>query len=345
MISTGVIFISLLINVIMSKYLVLLLFLPCFGFSQTLLEKTSISQQLEDFEILKTTLLENHLGLYDYTDSISFNTSLLELKSSLNSPQTILNQLTLYKKLITDINCIHSQVIRKGLRKDFKKFKYQLPFSTYFVNEKLFVSSEFENESCILSLQDEILEINGEAIKVLTPLLHQLIPSDGRNITRKNQDLKNNYLLYYFMIKQKSGAFHLKYTHKGDTLTHDFLNQYPVSSPKIKKKINQSITFKLDSIKSYAVLILPYPLPSNSKYKKELDNFFCLIDSIKINNLILDLRNNGGGRSQEYLAGFFSSNSYCMVTKISNKEKYFTYKNILKIDFPLNISLVSYQVK
>ena len=320
----------------MIKYLTILLLIPFFSFSQPLLEKTTISEQLEDFEILKTTLLENHTGLYDYTDSISLNNSFLKLKKDLSIIQPTLNQVALYKKFITSINCIHTNVGRKNLKKDLNKFKYALPFSTYFINGKLYATSKYENDIYKITKQDEIIEINGESVTSLTSHLYQYIPSDGRNTTRKNQVLKNHYFLYYFIYKQKESEYHLKYIHEGDTLKNEFPNQYPISQSNRKKKINKSITYSIDSLKSYAILTPPYPLPNSSKYKKELDVFFTSIKSKKINTLIIDLRNNGGGRSQEYLAGFFSFNSYCMMTHTSNESSESTYKKHFKHRFSLN---------
>lgn len=317
----------------MLKALMIIMIIPFFGFSQSLLEKTSVKDQLEDFEILKTTLLENHSGLYDYTDTLSFNNELKKLNKNLNTPQTILKQLALYKSFIASINCIHTIVYKKGMKRDFAEFKYMLPFSTYFINGKLYASSNFDNGKAEIHKQDRIFEINGQSIDSLIPHLYQFISSDGNNISRKNQVLKNSFLFHYLLYTQSEGTFRLKYIHEKDTLVEEFENCFNTSlSKKRKSKIkkSESISYRIDSANSYSILTLPIPLPNRNSYKKELDDFFTLIISDKVKNLIIDLRDNGGGRSQEYIAGFFTQNDYCMLTRSSNESNKSTYKKHFK---------------
>ena len=317
----------------MLKTLTILIFIPFIGFTQSLLEKSSVNDQLEDFEILKTTLLESHSGLYDYTDTLSFNLELDKLNRSLMTSQTVLKQLALYKSFIASINCIHTSVTKKEIRKDFAELKYMLPFSTYFINGKLFASTNFENEKTKIHKYDEILEINGQSIDSLIPYLYQYISSDGNNVTRKNQVLKTNFLFFYLLYTQGKEKFTLKYIHKKEVLVGEFESCFNPSSSKIhKSKRSKSISFRIDTVNNYSILTLPYPLPNSDSYKEELDDFFTLIISKKTKNLIIDLRNNGGGKSQQYIAGFFTQNDYCMLTRSSTSKKS-TYKKHFKHRF------------
>lgn len=283
---------------------IFLIIFSLFGVTQEFNVKNSIQEQLEDFKIFKTTLLESHSGIFDYNDSVSLNTNFNLLETKLNSKaMTRIEQLALYSKSVAKIKCIHTSVYQKQMTPKSLKAKFELPFQLYFANNQLRSKENYTFNELKIEKNDQILSINNELIENIKDSLYQYISSDGNNISHKNQRLKHNFLYYYFLYKSKETDFILQYIHKRDTIINEFK-----SSPSHyvnKKRPPNSINYSIDTLSSYALLILPFPLPLNKQYKRKLSIFFAKINNYTIQNLVLDLRNNGGGKSQHYFAGFF----------------------------------------
>ncbi|WP_027418329.1 S41 family peptidase [Crocinitomix catalasitica] len=300
--------------------------------SQEYLVKASIKEQVEDFKVFKTTLIECHSGIYDYNDSTSLYTGLNSLEAKINSrPMTRIELVASYSKFVSSLKCIHTWVYQENVAIKFLDAKYELPFHLYFVNNTLFSKEDYRSDKNEIDKNDQIVAINGELISDLKDSLYQFISSDGNNTSRKDQVLKHNFLYYYFLFKQRETNFLLQYIHKGDTLKGVFNSRYSQNKNKNRKKYN-SMCYSIDTLTSHAVLVLPIPLLANKKYEKRLESFMEEIKSRKIKNLVLDLRNNGGGKSQQFLAGFFISSKIAYGQKnyssihTATYKKYFLHK-------------------
>ena len=285
-------------------FTLLIYFCAFFSYSQIYYETNTIEEQVEDFNIFKTTLLECHSGVYDYNDSNSLYSNLKQLEIKIKSSSlTLIEQLYSYKNFITTISRIHTFANHKKLTQKKLKATYNLPFKICYNNELLTILDNYSTKEIELDKNDQLLKINNESIKNITDKLKKLIPTDGNSNGYKNEKLKSQFLYYYFLYNQKDDFLTIEYTHKGDTLISKIktVNQFKSKKEKREKGIN----FIVNKNKNYAKLTPPYPLPNNKAYKKELTEIFRELNNDSVRNLILDLRNNGGGATQEYLSGFF----------------------------------------
>lgn len=306
-----------------------LVLLSVTGNSQDYKTTNTIQEQLEDFRILKTTILESHAGAYTYNDSASlaFNFDKLE-KELARASLTKVEQLALYSKFIQTLQCIHTSVYHEKLLLRNLKVKFKLPFEVYFVNNELISKLDYKQEEIRVHKYDRILAINNELISEIRDSLYQFISSDGNNISFKNQKLKHEFLYYYFLYKQQEADCELTYLHNGDTLTRVF----PFVFPKKHKKIKQedTITFEVNQSSGYAKLNLPIPLKNSKKYKKSIDKFMDEVFQDSIDHLIIDLRGLPGGRSQEYMLGYFINDSILMNTESFSGIHHSTYRKQFK---------------
>ncbi|MDY0282391.1 MAG: S41 family peptidase [Salinivirgaceae bacterium] len=276
--------------------------------AQAFKNTTTIAEQVEDFKIFKTTLLECHSGIYDYNDSLKLHSSLKSLESKLNVDNlTKLEQLALYSKFTSTLGCIHTTVEHKKLKAEIIKANFKFPFEVYFINNELRSSENYNSSDFIISENDKIISINEELIDNLKDSLYQFISSDGNNTSFKDEVLKQGFLYYYFIYKGEVSDFNLKYIHGGQSLSGSIK---PVHNKRKNKSRNIKIVFSftksiIDIEKNFALLTLPSPLKISGGYKRELKRFIKKINKLNISNLIIDLRENGGGKTQKYLAGFF----------------------------------------
>lgn len=307
--------------------------LSFFSDSQESNNNTLIREQREDFDIFKATFKECHIGLYNYNDTASINVLFQKLENRISERVLTQNELFAnYSHFISTIKCIHTQIGHKDFDKMIRGYD-KLNVLFYYCDNQLFSRNNFSSENFKLDENDELLEINDEPIFKIKESLLNLISSDGNNITFKEKIFRNNFFSFYAFYRNNS-TVKLKYVHRNDTLQSililEELTQNIKSIQRPKKQ--DKLSFTIDTDRNTAILTLPKPLPNDKKYKKELTQFILNINSLNIENLVIDLRDNLGGYDQKHLLEHlvkepiaYSTIEYKQVHKIQFK-KYFTKK-------------------
>ena len=212
-----------------------------------------------------------------------------------------------------------------------------LPLNVIFLNKKIYVAKESNLYDKSL-LGHEILSINDKNPLQLVNELGELFASDGFIKAVKFSDLngflfsKHHFLKYGFIneydieIKNSNGSTN-RLKLKSQTLT-DFRNSLVANE---KRKTNkESLEFR---ILNDTIAYLGVHTFSNSQYKqneihKNLSKFleisFKTIEESKINNLIVDVSNNGGGNegNENLLFSYIADNykkyeSVCAKSQVS----------------------------
>ena len=168
----------------------------------------------------------------------------------------------------------------------------------------------------------EIVSINNESIPTIIHKISHYITKDGINQTHINERIKSQFALDYYIFVHQTDTFSIRYmSPSNDTLSTRIPGIIPkdIASKSLKKKKKSfklfkkstiETSFKIDSLTHTGILTLSYPLTNDFKYKYQLNKIFKKLIKDSIQNLILDLRSNGGGLSQDYIAGFFTDSSY-----------------------------------
>ncbi len=292
--------------------LILSILFSLFGFSQKKDSKSSVKSQLKDFKVFKTEILSNSAGIYFYTTKEQFQNELDSLEAKLQTPQTEIEIFKIYSKCVASIHCGHTIIILKKMYDIFLKSRSTLPFDVHYINKKLFIKNDYIGSFTRLINHTEITSINGESISDLTSYFSKFISSDGTNQTHINERMEFRFMFYYYFLKNQQTQFTIEYiSERKDTLKSTLVAVFP-KKEKIEKESDyfNEIERHIDTLNNRAKLILPNPLPRNNTYKLQLDTFFVYLDQYSIDNLIIDLRGNTGGLSQQYLTGFFCDSNY-----------------------------------
>jgi hypothetical protein len=252
-----------------------------------------------------------HPGFYRYNSKDDFNKYIDSIKSTIKDSLTELESFLKLKPIITKIHCLHSGI---SLPKEYKDYLNQqpnlFPFQVYFNDNKAYVVKNYSATTSILA-GDEILSINGQSIDKITDQLLSLIPSDGYNLTMKYRTLYLQFPSWYrsidltenftTVIKQNDieKTYQIKGAKFNDIVQDGFLRE-PARAKELEFKIENNIGFL--TIHSFAETDIK---KVKQGFKEFIDQTFTEIKINKIQNLVVDLRDNTGG-SDPYAAYFTS---------------------------------------
>ncbi len=286
-------------------------------FAQNLL---SPDQAKEDVAYLYKKLQKLHPGLYRYQDSTAYAQEYQNLYNSFDAP---VNYLDFYRRmapLITDIKDLHTSYGHSPswLRKNNAYF----PVLIREYDQKYYVNYNCSNDSS-MHLGDQILKIEGEKMYDVVEDLKNLYGTDNGNYSNKN----------YYAVRSFSPYFTRKYGAKDSIkieimpIGTDTVREVKISTLKqnqvlknLQKKypdaLRKNVSYKLlDSashaakldILSFVKMGSPFDFFQLS-FKRNLKKSFRAIKKDSVDNLMLDLRANGGGyvpnvgRLMKYLA-------------------------------------------
>jgi len=252
------------------------------------------------------------------------------------------------------VGCGHTRMLTtagyaKTLTKEYKKgvVKKRLAINPFIDDGKLYVDRYFLEDS-LVTRGDQILSINGISSDSLINLLSLQVTSDGYNTTHYTQGLNRNFRTYYQRMFEIEAETELVFidssgTEKKILLPAEYKSKpkddaekkakklaakqrkkNPVAKASSNKKKEKKLIYKKgnyffwESLRDSSLAILRVPKFSGKKgiktYKKAFKH---LKETPRINNLVVDLRGNGGGDAGE---------SMFLTSTLIQKEKSLTIK-------------------
>ena len=278
----------------------------------------SSDQLLADFELVKTAYLTMHPGLYRYNTPDQIETHLEQLKTDLSKDLTIPETYITFSKFIAKIKCGHTNanfwnqplIVKRAIT--FQKDK--VPFHFKLIDRRMILTeSAFNNPA--LSKGTEVLGINGHSIAEILETLIPLQSTDGANEGQQIVSLQLHggdkfeaFDMYFpILFPPTNGTYQLELQDL-KTQTRSMLN-VPAMSRKerialIKKQFPGVIPsmekdyWQFKELNNETALLT---LHTFSIWKWELDwkayikDVFDTLKEKNIQNLIIDIRHNGGG--------------------------------------------------
>ena len=279
----------------------------------------SAQQLLEDFAVFKETLTTIHPGIYRYNTPESLEKDFAELKTKLNNPMKESDFLLLISQFTNKIRCGHTYVNpynqdEKLKERLFNRANY-LPFYFQIIDGKMIITANASSKN--ISLGSEITKINGVAVKEIIEKLLTVTKADGNstlehriNSIQLNRTDAEIYALFdwyyplFFPLKDEvysieANDFKSKKVTKFEVLamtqterTAEMAKRYGASPTyddgwKFEIQPNSTAYLKIDNSLTWRLKTV--------KFKEFLAQSFAEIRKQNIQNLIVDLRGNGGG--------------------------------------------------
>lgn len=262
----------------------------------------TVNQYKADLDKLGATLLKVHSNPLKFISRAAF-LKIVEEKKALITEQTTYGNFAWHcSEIIAGINCSHTSMGNFFIENEMLPLALRFPLQTRWVNNKLFVIDPLSNENKV-KIKDEIVHINGIAVSKLIQDIYGHISSQGFIETTKK----------HFFNKWATGiipyalgfpaAFTISVKGKPDPIVLNKAETFkdPLRDQSIKRCADD-LCFEVLKQHKTAILTISsfnyYPWNNLSVFKDFIDRTFKEISENGIENLIIDVRFNGGGSQQ-----------------------------------------------
>jgi len=324
------------------------------------LKKYSASELREDYDVLRNILESKHPSLYWYTSKDSmdhfFEKYRSDIVDSMTEPQYAWQILL---PLVEKIKCGHTSVaMSKGYSRWIKGKKIpSFPLYLKFWNDTMAVIASMNRKDSIFKRGTIIQSINGIDAQEFTKRIFDYLPEDGHATNLNYIRISANFPYYYRNVYGLSKKYAVKYINRQGSSSTDTIPifDFPKDSTKkdslskpARKRITRSDRLKrlrnlhIDSTGQYALMTL------NTFNEGHLRTFFRRsfkkLRKHNIPNLIIDLRDNGGGRVSwsTLLTAYVSRQSFKVADSVFAKSntfapfnRYFSHSFFNRLDLLL----------
>jgi len=279
-------------------------------------QKLSKKAVVDDLEFLVQSVEQYNPALRTYNPD--FQEQATALIATVNDSLPLLTYFGLVSQIATFSEEGHfktgnwEDTVHKGFLDDTYHY---LPLSVEVTASQIFVRGVF-TEAPVLEFGDEVLSINGVPSAQILEQLYNYIPSDGHIVTYKEKQLSKGFYWMYYLFIDQPAAFEITYksytTGKVEKVTLNAINRSQKAANYRKNYQDIIAQQKAPGINDF------YELEVNEKYvllklksfdvgkiktyrlkaKKFYAGIFKEVAASGTQNLVIDLRNNTGGRNE-----------------------------------------------
>lgn len=292
--------------------------------------KYSPQELKQDLKFMVSTDEQVHPDLYVHTTKAVFDSAIARAQMELDTPMTSLR----FYEIIASVE----SSLRDG--HTFISFPYQfrarylknggriIPFDVRIEGNRIFTKDNYSSDST-LAPNSEILSINGitagKILKTLRPY------SFGEFESLRNYEIGLSFKPYVWAICGFDGPFVVKYIssvndrHYTGTLSGVTSSGWDSLSEKQSNTQEESSKWEFRTLSGGTIALIDMRSFGTSRdldsFRKFLDSSFAEIKKSHIENLIIDLRNNGGGESKlaEALIDFVADKPWVISSRVDWK--------------------------
>lgn len=322
-------------------------------------EKKFSPQELkEDVKVLEQTLKRNHPSLYWYSSPQEIEAS---FERAYHLAGDSLNE-NAFKNLIAEtvfpIRCGHTSVRLSGnyARSVRGRAPQGFPLNLKIADDStLIITNNYNRNDSVLKPGIKILSINGLTARRVIDTLFPLVAIDGFAKNFSYQNISNSFASYFNSRFPGLKKYAVTYTNDEnkvhslvipslgsirDTTRRRVISTPPSTTTERRRKINAVRSFTIDSSKMYALL----RINSFTRYLKKsfLKKTFRELEKQQVPDLIIDVRNNGGGliKSSLLLTRFIKQQPFYFTDSIFSKTRVIRSSVKVKKKFFHNIGMI-----
>ncbi len=295
-------------------------------------------QMQKDLTKFKNTLIKTHPGIYEYQTSEEFEQFMNQLILETSKPLEGKEFHNIVLRLIAKIHDGHTGVYPIGkLGETFKKHKH-LPFQVFIKNQRIYIVRNLSTKE--IPDGSEIISIDNVLSNEVVSKMLQHYSADGLTTSGMEHYLGVSYLSFsrtYPIVYDTKSTYEITYK---DYVTRQIktktvasiskenylkteLEKYGANSNKFKEK---AFDFRINENEKYAYLQITRFFKDSfqepeSTYPDFYKQCFKEIEEKNIKNLIIDLRDNDGGKHSNaaHLLRYFVKETFTPTNEVSTK--------------------------
>lgn len=286
----------------------------------------TLAQLIQDFDILKNSLIETKVGLW-YNTYKEFDSLCVIQKNKIEDKMTSLDLYKIIAPIVAYTKEGHSAITVSDETSSFIKQNYTFfPFLVKILEGKVYIINDLKDRRTKGMM---ISKINGKSIETIMQNFYTIEPADGYNITSKYHWIESSFSRYYTRFFPQEESFEIELINPKTKEIFTYKNISPVSFKLfqiLSKKVidatpnysyKEASIFSIDMRKSTAFLTVNSFNLNEYKGRREgfktfLDTTFKTISEQKIKNLVIDVRKNEGGNQgmEDYLLSYLTDKEY-----------------------------------
>lgn len=246
--------------------------------------------------------------------------TILELSENISEKKAI----SILASILSKIGDAHTFALIEG-KKVIEKDMKILPFKFYIIKDKIYLLDSIDE----MTKGSLILKINNQSVEEIIKNISKHISYETD--TFKEWILNNEFFKYYYLLYDYKENYEIVYKDKKDNIIKKKIVN-GISIEKYKKnflKRRKKYDFEIYSSKIGIIKINTFA--DDQDYSIFLEKTFSRLKKEKIENLIIDVRNNNGGNSTlaELLGRYISNKKIKMYSYIDTKVSEESKKNHL----------------
>jgi hypothetical protein len=268
----------------------------------------------EDVEVLQGVLESHHPGLYWYQSRDKWNHNLQGVYQELDDSLTELELRKKLRQLVSSIRCGHTNIqSSRSIQRnnDTASIRELFPLSLKCWQDTMMILGNLDAKDIVLNRGVQILSINGRTAKQIIDTLSGYITGDGFNKTHPDQVLSGwgSFGVYYRLYLDTSAQLTINYVDQQGLEQSTIRGLYipkkdtTVRGTQIvlskKEKKNQALerirSLQIDTANRQALMRIN-SFGENGQLRRFFRKGFQLLNQNQVSDLIIDVRNNGGGR-------------------------------------------------
>ncbi len=317
----------------------------CYSLGQSVDDSFSTKKMKKDFEVFKQIRYKANSGLYKYRSKQQIDSLYKWADNEIEKSSTYIDFYNIICKLTDFEGSLHNDTrlpkkYSKILRNEVNGY---FPFPIKWIDGKWIVN--YENRK--IPLGAEIIAINGVPMLEIIPQLYKYYTTDGVNTTGKRIGLRTHFSKYYRLNFGKQEKFQITFkTNNSKKIGNKTINSigyteyYKRFNSRYSKPIDQIYYANFEDTQKYKYkqvnpstgLLTIYTFSMGNEKTKEHKNYLSFLESTfseiktkNIENLIIDIRYNGGGTDPNDLM------TYSYLTKRNfqeNKQAWISFEKI-----------------
>ncbi|WP_318311808.1 S41 family peptidase [Flagellimonas crocea] len=288
---------------------------------------------LEDLVFLKESLAEAHYNLYAYTPKSQFDKNYNLIKQGIQKDSfSLLEATSIFQKVISKANNGHTEINFPGT--SYGQYANSggtlFPLEIAFENGKSLIRKNWSSNTDI-KIGAEILSINGTAMSEILSKINPLLSAERPYFKNAKIELYSFPRLYW-QAYGKQDRFEVTIRSNGVTKTYLVDAIALIEGYEMKRNELIDSDRKLEFIGKSAYLKPGNFSGNEEEYRQFIDSAFGQIIERKSKNLIVDLRNNGGGDDSysDYLVSYVANRPFKWHSSFKLKTSKFLKEHVRK---------------